>query len=477
MCSRFIFRITTLLMSCLWIAPAAGSTGDFHVTDYGALGDGQTVNTVAIQDAINACAQQGGGRVVIGPGEFVTGTLDLRDHVELHIARGGTLLGSTSLEDYPDRVTQYRYYGDSWARKSLLFADGLTDIAITGAGTIDGRGGAFVATTNRKPDRYMNRPYVIRFIQCRGVTVKDVTLRNSAMWMQHYLACDDVLIDGIRVYNHCNKNNDMMDIDGCRNVVIRDCTGDTDDDALTLKSTSPRACENVTISGCVISSHCNAIKMGTESTGGFRNITISDCVIRPSADRGVIYGYPDGISGISLEVVDGGTMEGISVSDVVMDGPEVPLFIRLGNRARPHKQEAPAPEVGTIDDIVIRNITARNGGSIGCSVTGIPGHPAGNITLKDLDLRLEGGVLKEIPPGEVPEHEDMYPEATMFGQLPASVFYLRHLEGVLLENIRVELDGEDTRDHVVADDVKDFEILNFRVDGTDRPRIRKLNMP
>lgn len=110
-------------------------------------------------------------------------------------------------------------------------------------------------------------------INCRDVIVKDVTMQNSAMWMQHYLACEGVNISGIKVYNHCNQNNDMIDIDGCRNVIISDCFGDTDDDALTFKSTSPAACENITVTNCVLSSHCNAIKFGTESTVGFRNIT------------------------------------------------------------------------------------------------------------------------------------------------------------------------------------------------------------
>jgi polygalacturonase len=114
---------------------------------------------------------------------------------------------------------------------------------------------------------------------CRNVLVRNINLRNSAMWMQHYLACEDLTVSGIKVFNHANQNNDMIDIDGCRNVIISDCYGDTDDDALTFKSTSPYTCENITVTNCILSSHCNAIKCGTESTGGFKNITISNCVI------------------------------------------------------------------------------------------------------------------------------------------------------------------------------------------------------
>ena len=173
------------------------------------------------------------------------------------------------------------------------------------------------------------------------------------MWMQHYLACENLRVTGIRVYNHANQNNDMIDIDGCRNVIVSDCYGDTDDDALTFKSTSEHACENITVTNCILSSHCNAIKCGTESTGGFKNFTISNCIIRPSDDKEPIFGKPEGISGISLEIVDGGVMEGITISNISMDGPEVPIFIRLGNRARKHMTEAETPPVGQLSDVII----------------------------------------------------------------------------------------------------------------------------
>ncbi len=456
---------TILLMLALAFLPAHRQTlfgADFPVEHFGAVGDGVSLNTTSIQAAIDACAEAGGGRVVIGQGIFLSGTLVMRDHVELHIERGSTLLGSTDPAHYPEMTTPFRFYGDDWVKQSLIFGANLEDIALSGAGVIDGQGAAFQVTTLVKPDRYRNRPYLIRFTACSKVTVKDLTLQNSAMWMQHYLACDDVLISGIRVFNHSNKNNDMIDIDGCRNVVITACTGDTDDDALTLKSTSPRACENISISNCVLSSHCNAIKMGTESTGGFRNISITGCVIKPSAKKEVIYGLPEGISGISLEIVDGGVMEGIIISDVVMDGPEVPLFIRLGNRARPHAEGLAPPPVGQMDQISIENVVVRNAGTTGCSITGIPGHPAKNISLHHFSLQFRGGVKRSEPEEAVPEHEALYPEATMFGILPASVFYLRHLEGVDISDIRVSFLEPDERDLLVAEDVAGLSSEEFK---------------
>ncbi len=459
------------VVAALLLAPMEGLSGDYLVTDYGAVGDGTTLNTNAIQKAIDECALEGGGRVVFGPGRFLSGTLVMKDHVELHVTKEALLLGSTNPGDYPEMVTAYRFFGDDWVKQSLIFGANLEDIAITGEGVIDGQGEAFQVTTKKKPDRYKNRPYLIRFTECSGVEVRDVTMQNSAMWMQHYLACDKVLIENIKVYNHCNKNNDMIDIDGCRDVVIRGCVGDTDDDALTLKSTSPRACENVAISNCILSSHCNAIKLGTESTGGFKNITITDCVVKPSSRKEVIYGLPQGISGISLEVVDGGTLDGVHISNVVIDGPEVPLFIRLGNRARSHMEGIESPGVGEVKNIRIEDLVVTNGGATGCSITGIPGFPVRNITLSNIAMEMAGGEGAKDPREKVPELEDLYPEATMFGILPASILYMRHVDQINLYEIVVTLQEPDKRIPLIAKDVKGIKYGEIHVDGLGKIQV------
>ncbi len=156
--------------------------------------------------------------------------------------------------------------------------------------------------------------------------VEDVHLQNSAMWMQHYLACDHVHIRGIRVSNHVNGNNDGIDIDGCHDVLVSNCIIDSDDDAICLKATSPRSNENVTITNCVLSSVCNALKMGTESTGGCKNLTVSNCAIhKPGGAR-------RGIAGIALEIVDGGNLDRVTISNITIDGYLSPIFLRLGNR-------------------------------------------------------------------------------------------------------------------------------------------------
>jgi polygalacturonase len=447
----------------------------YLITDFGAVGDGITLNTKAIQEAIDACSGDGGGRVVIPQGEFLSGTLVMKDHVELHVKAGGTLLGSTDITHYPEMQTPYRFYGDQWVKQSLIFGANLTNIGLSGEGIIDGQGAAFQVTTKLKPDRYRNRPYLIRFTQCSGVKVSGLTLRNSAMWMQHYLACDSVLIEGITVYNHCNKNNDMIDIDGCSNVIIKNCVGDTDDDALTLKSTSPRPCENISISDCVLSSHCNAIKLGTESTGGFINVSIRDCVVQPSQEKEVIYGRPEGISGISLEIVDGGIMDGIDISDVIIDGPEVPFFIRLGNRARPYMEGVSKPAPGSLRNIRIHDVIVKSGGKTACSVTGLPGYPVKNISFSDIRMELTGGVKTSDLAEEVPEHEELYPEATMFGLLPASVFYLRHAENIHMDGIEVSFRLADERYPLVVDDVQGLTYSSISVNGNEINSVLEMN--
>jgi len=465
------YGLQLLLVGFLLATPLELISGDHLVSDYGAVGDGVTLNTKFIQKAIDQCALEGGGRVVFGQGRYLSGTVVMKDHVELHVVKDAVLLGSTDPGDYPEMVTAYRFYGDEWVKQSLIFGTNLEDIAITGEGVIDGQGEAFQVTTRKKPDRYRNRPFLVRFTECTGVVVQNITLQNSAMWMQHYLACEKVLIENIKVWNHCNKNNDMIDIDGCRDVVIRGCVGDTDDDALTLKSTSPRACENVAISNCILSSHCNAIKLGTESTGGFKNITITDCVVKPSSKEEVIYGLPKGISGISLEVVDGGTMDEVFISNVVIDGPEVPFFIRLGNRARPHMEGIVKPGVGELKNIRIEDLVVRNGGKTACSITGIPGYRVRNVSLSNISMEVVGGEEASAPRDKVPELEDLYPEATMFGVLPASILYMRHVDQINLYEIFVTLQNPDKRIPLIAEDVKGAKYEEIYVDGQEKTHV------
>ncbi|HRT22423.1 MAG TPA: glycoside hydrolase, partial [Candidatus Hydrogenedentes bacterium] len=258
--------------------------------------------------------------------------------------------------------------------------------------------------------------------------------------------------------NHACANNDMIDIDGCRNVIVSDCIGDSDDDALTLKSTGARATEHVVISNCILRSHCNAIKAGTESAGGFRDIAISNCVIQRSQAEGKLSGRTEGLGGIALEIVDGGTLERVSISNIVLEGTAAPIFMRLGNRARPPKPSDPKPPIGVFRDVSINNVVATGAGKIGCAIAGLPGHPIENLTLSNIRMSFAGGGTVEEAGAHVPEQEEKYPEGTMFGTLPAYGFYLRHVRGARLCGINLRYETPEMRPAIVADDVSDFRL-------------------
>ena len=426
---------------------------DYNIRDYGALSDTTVLSTNAIQQAIDACSEAGGGRVVVPAGMYKTGTLVLRSHVDLHLETGATLYGSTRLEDYRPMKTDYvslRTWGET---VQLIYADRVQDVCISGQGTIDGRGRAFKKLSWN--DEGITRPHLLRFIQSQDIRIEDVTLRNSGCWMQHYLACDRVQIRGIKVFNRNNYNNDALDLDGCHDVVVSDIIADSDDDAITLKSTSPRLCENIVIHDCIVSSHCNAIKLGTETNGGFRNINISNCIVKPSEDQTSQYfGDPSkrGISTVSLEIVDGGTLENVHVSNIVAEGTESPIFIRLGNRARGYAQDVPVEKVGTIRNVHLSNITVNNAGQTGCSITGLPGHPVEDIWLSNITIRQQGGCKEVAVPAD--EKEKDYPEATMWGPLPAKGFFVRHARHVTFQNVEIATTLADDRPEYVKEDVE-----------------------
>jgi len=430
---------------------------DYNILDYGAVRDTARLSTAAIQKAIDQCAGDGGGRVLVPAGDFKTGTLVLRSRVNLHLSMGATLYGSTTLSDYRPMKSDYVSLRTQTETVQLIYADHADNVVIDGHGVIDGRGRAFPKLSWN--DEGITRPHLLRFIQCRDVVVKDVTLRNSGCWMQHYLACDRVRIEGIVVFNRNNYNNDALDIDGCHDVVVRGMIADSDDDAITLKSTSPRLCENVRIADCVVSSHCNAIKLGTETNGGFRNVNISGIVVKPSEDqREKFFGQWIGSSAISLEIVDGGVLQNVNVSDITVEGTESPIFVRLGNRGRGYKDGQVIADVGMIDGVHLDNIQIHNAGSMGCSITGLPGHPVRNVWLSNISLHQKGGVaasdLQEIEKTVADEKEKEYPEATMWGNLPAKGFYVRHAQNVGFDKVRVTTVFPDARPDFVRVDVE-----------------------
>lgn len=455
-----IFPLTmkTIFISALALLGAlCAHAKTVDITAYGAVADTTVLSTAAVQRALDDCSASGGGTVTVPAGGYKIGSIFLRSNVTLHLENGATLYGSTDIKDYAPVRTRYVSLRTHTPTVQLIFADSVHHAAITGQGTIDGRGRAFPKLSWN--DEGITRPHLLRFVQSSDITLTGVTLRNSGCWMQHFLACDRVKIDGITVVNRNNYNNDALDLDGCHDVTVSNMIADSDDDAITLKSTSPRMCENITISNCTVSSHCNAIKLGTETNGGFRNINIRGIVVAPSADQSSQYfGYKGGIGhgGICLEIVDGGTLSNVLVSDITIRGTESPIFIRLANRARPYSPSVPVTKVGEISGVVLDNILIDGAGPTGCSITGIEGHPVRDIELRNITIRQAGGVKKV--PVIKDEMVDKYPEATMWGHLPATGFWLNHTEDVRLNNIRVTTAAPDVRKPIVAADSKGLSV-------------------
>ena len=448
---------------------------DFNIRDYGAKSDTTQLSTSALQQAIDDCSQAGGGRVVVPAGQYKIGTVVLKSHVHLYLEQGATLYGSTNLDDYLPMKSDFVSLRTHTTTIQLIYADKVSHVVISGQGTIDGKGRAFKKLSWN--DEGITRPHLLRFIQSEDITVKDITLRNSGCWMQHYLACDRLNIDGIKVFNRNNYNNDALDIDGCHDVIVRGVMADSDDDGITLKSTSPRLCENVHISDCLVSSHCNAVKLGTETNGGFRNINISGIVVKPSSDqREKFFGQWIGSSAISLEIVDGGVLENVNISDFTVEGTESSIFIRLGNRGRGYLSSGanmesivPIDHVGCIDGVHLDNIQIRHAGSMGCSITGLPDYPVRNVSISNVSIHHQGGVsadeMDKIFESVKDEKEKDYPEATMWGNLPAKGFFVRHARNVRFSNIEVTTEQPDARPDFVE---IDSEGWGDQGDGTYR---------
>lgn len=467
-----------LLLSSILLANAR----DYVVTDYGAKSDTTILCTAVLQQCIDRCSADGGGRVVIPAGTYKTGSLILRSNVHLHLELGATLYGSTNLKDYRRVKSSYQSLRTNMETVQLIYADSVDNVTIDGYGTIDGQGRVFPKLSWN--DEGITRPHLLRFIQSRNITVKDITLKNSGCWMQHYLACDRLRIDGIKVTNRNNYNNDALDLDGCHDVIVSNIIADSDDDGITLKSTSPRLCEDITIQNCIISSHCNAVKLGTETNGGFRNINIQDIVIKPSTDQSsLFFGKPIGTSALSLEIVDGGTMENINVSGFTVIGTESPIFVRLGHRGRgwtftqsgadafiaqsvsggnegaTRSQKPDSVEtVGRINGLYINNVRVRDAGNYGCSITGLPNYPVENVHVSNVSIHHHGGItasdLTTIHQALLDEKAAEYPEATMWGPLPAKGFYVRHARNVSFDSVDIHTAASDARPKIVKEDVE-----------------------
>ncbi|MBU6399754.1 MAG: right-handed parallel beta-helix repeat-containing protein [Verrucomicrobia bacterium] len=424
---------------------AAASTGPavatFNVRKFGARGNARHKDTRALQSAIDA-AGKSGGRVYFPPGDYLSGTLRLRSHVVVQLEAGATLIASPDDADFdPLERLSYHSFADSETTDfnfALLRGRDLEQVTLLGPGRIDGN----------RSKRGGPKPIALKL--CHQIRIRDLTILNSPNYNISLLGCDHVDIFGVTIRNgYC----DGIDPDCCRDVRIANCDVESWDDAIVPKASYAlgyrRSTENVTVTNCVLTTACNALKLGTESSGDFRNIAFSNCAVFARSD---LWGRAP-TSGVSLEMVDGGHLERVAVSNLTVADVRVPIFIRLGNRGR----SQPAPTAGKLADVVLANIVATHA-ALTSSITGIPGHPVRGVTLRGLRLTARGGAGADVARREVPEMENAYPDGDQFGELPAYGLYCRHVAELMLDDVDLGLAAADARPAVVLDEVRGADL-------------------
>ena len=329
---RYAMVLSLLLLPSKGLSQAAL----YPIVDYGAAGDGATMNTAAIQRAVDECFRKGGGTVLVPPGVFLTGTIQLRTNVDLHLESGAKLKGSANVQDY---TLNGRVVG-------MLFTQDARNVSITGTGTIDGSGDLYVDLQKAKridstgtaftrqgirfrevmeglgdgPLMPLERPFqMIIFSDCKGVTVRDVLITESPFWTLHFADCDGVIVSGVRIW--CNlmvPNNDGVDFTSCSNVVMSDCDIRTGDDAVVITGYShhwdlpgfkhlSRVSENITVTNCTLVSRSSGIRIGGFDQNSMRNCIFNNIIITNSN------------RGIGIFARDEGSIENMMFSNIVID--------------------------------------------------------------------------------------------------------------------------------------------------------------
>ncbi|RNL56661.1 glycoside hydrolase family 28 protein [Pedobacter jejuensis] len=477
-----LIYIITLFAS---ISNALAQNKTFNIIDFGAKPGLNFINTKNIQNAIDA-ASKNGGKVFIPDGQFVTGPIEIKSGVELYLATNAELLGSVNRLDYGKKNAE-----------ALIYAKKQHSIAISGKGIINGRGREVVKnlltllhqgvledeTWKVKRPSESNRPRLIAFTDCEDVSVRSVKLKNSAGWVQDFVRCNNVNIDSITVESTEYWNNDGIDIVNSKNVRITNCNVDAADDGICLKSEGMLGiCENVYVENCIIRSSASGFKLGTGSYGGFRNIKVRNITV-----------YNTYRSAIALEAVDGGFIEDVDIEGVVAKYTGNAIFIRLGHRNKTDK-------FSTIKNIRIANVKADIPNTkpdagypiegplpkvpphnlLPASIVGIPGHFIENVLLQNIEITYGGGTSEKtanIPINEldkVAENEAGYPEFSMFGELPAWGFYVRHAKGITFKNVKLNYIESDFRPAVIFDDVNGIDVDGLKIDKSEHPNVMVL---
>jgi len=464
-------------------ATAAAAQGIFDVRKYGATGDGKTLDSDAVNRAIEAAVAAGGGVVVFPAGSYLCFSIHLKSQVHLHLLQGSAIVAADS--PLPGEQTGYRGgvydaaepktgwdayqdYGHNHWHNSLLWGEDIHDLSITGPGLIWGKG-----LSNGRGRKDDGAPFVaeqpgvgnkaIALKNCHNVLLRDFSILKGGHFGLLLTGVDNLTIDNLII----DTDRDGMDIDCCQNVRVSNCTVNSPwDDGICPKSSYAlgyaRPTRNLTISNCFVTGsyelgsvldgtfkkfardfrvpRTGRIKCGTESNGGFINIAISNCVF-------------EGCQGLALESVDGALLEDIAITNTTMrDLVSGPIFMRLGSRLRGPKEST---KVGTLKRILIDNLTCYNAPQkISSILSGIPGFSIEDVKLSNIYIETVGGEPSEAAPVQPPEFESKYPEPGMFGPMPAFGFFLRHVRNVEMSHVEIATTTPDARPAFYLADVQ-----------------------
>ena len=462
--------------------PNTNSDVVFPVTRFGAKGDGKTLDTDAINSAIDSASRAGGGIVLLPAGSYLSYSIHLKSNVTLQLTTGATIVaapgpepgqqGKYDLAESNAPWEAYQDFGHNHWHNSLIWGEGLENVTIIGSGLIWGKGLSRGWNVEPRAEHPGAGNKAIALKNCRNVLLRDFAILHGGHFGILATGVDNFTIDNLTI----DTNRDGMDIDCCRNVHVSNCTVNSPwDDGICLKSSYAlgyaRATEMVTITNCVVTGdfqegtvlnasfkhfaadekvfRTGRIKFGTESNGGFKNIAISNCVF-------------EGCHGLAIETVDGAIIEDVSVTNLTMrDLRDSPIFLRLGARMR-------GPEgvpVGVLRRVNISNVVCSSGvGRKICSIlAGIPGHPIEDVRIHDVTILHQGGGTASDAALNLPEEEKKYPEPNMFGVTPAQGFFIRHVNGLEVSDVKIEATAADVRPAFVLDDVHgaDFRFLKL----------------
>ena len=508
--ARVALAALLTLAAGTWLRGAEPGPAAYDVRAFGARGDGTTIDTDAINKAIDAAAAAGGGTVHFPAGTYASFSVRLKSHVILSLGAGATLLAADPASGQgrydapePNEHDLYQDFGHSHWQNSLIWGIGVEDVGIVGPGRIDGKGLTRRGPGARRKQKTGDRPLsmaaapaanvaddpeaaarsqmeglgnkAIALKLSRHVVLRDFSILQGGHFAVLATGVDDLTIDNVKI----DTNRDGLDIDACRDVRISNTSVNApNDDAIVLKSTYAlgyrRATENVTITNCQVTGYdlgtffggaygrtqeqapdrdgvTGRIKLGTESNGGFKNITISNCVF-------------DRSRGLALETVDGGDIEDVAISNITMrDITTAPLFFRIGNRGR--GPGGPAP--GALRRVAISNLVAYDVEPRFASIiAGLPGHPVEDVQISNVRIVYKGGGTAEDAARVPPENETAYPEPSMFGTLPAYGLFVRHAKNIALRDVEVSFLGREQRPAVALHDVDGIRFDGLRAART-----------